>query len=441
MLACPDCDLLHRAAAPARRTMQLCVRCGAVLGRGRPATLDTALALYVTALILFCLANAFPLMTLRLHGNMREASIPGCVQILATLGWPWLSATLLTTVILGPLVHLVGMVVVLLQLARGRRRAWIARAFRILEEFRSWGMTEVFVLGVMVSYTKLAGMTTVKPGLALYALGGFLVAAALAMSSLEPRTVWEAAGVPEAAPPQASGGLTARRAGLQACPACGLVAPLAQRAPCARCGATLHSRKPDSATRTWALLIASALLYIPANVLPVTHVVQLGRAHEDTILSGVIYFLRTGSWPLALLIFVASVLVPVVKFVVISYLLLSIRFRSRWRPRRRAGLYRLTEGVGRWSMVDIYAISIMVAMLQMGSMSSVVPRPGAMAFATMVVATIMAVRSFDPRLVWDAMDSMPGLRPGMERGSLRGDEERPTGAGGPPSVILEPGNG
>jgi hypothetical protein len=108
------------------------------------------------------------------------------------------------------------MVVVLLQLARGRRRAWIARAFRILEEFRSWGMTEVFVLGVMVSYTKLAGMTTVKPGLALYALGGFLVAAALAMSSLEPRTVWEAAGVPEAAPPQASGGLTARRAGLRA---------------------------------------------------------------------------------------------------------------------------------------------------------------------------------------------------------------------------------
>ena len=131
--------------------MQLCVRCGAVLGRGRPAALDAVLALYLTALVLFCLANAFPLLALRLHGTAREASIPGCVRILASLGWPWLSATLVTTVILGPLVHLVGMVAVLLQLARRRERAWTARAFRILEEFRSWGMVEVFLLGVLVS--------------------------------------------------------------------------------------------------------------------------------------------------------------------------------------------------------------------------------------------------------------------------------------------------
>jgi paraquat-inducible protein A len=406
MLACPDCDLLHRAGTPRRRTMQLCVRCGAVLGRGRPAALDAVLALYLTALVLFCLANAFPLLALRLHGTVREASIPGCVRILAVLGWPWLSATLVTTVILGPLVHLVGMVAVLLQLARRRERAWTARAFRILEEFRRWGMVEVFVLGVLVSYAKLARMTTVVPGPSLYALGGFLLVATLAISSLDPQAVWELAAPSAPAQPPA-GGLSARQAGLQTCSACGRVAPLAQGA-CLRCGATLHSRKPDSAGRTWALLITSALLYIPANLLPVTQVVSLGRPHEDTILSGVVYFLRTGSWPLALLIFVASVLVPLAKFVILSFLLLSVRFRSRWRPQARTGLYRLTELVGRWSMVDIFAITIMVAMLQMGSMASVVPRPGAMAFAVMVVATILAVRSFDPRLVWDALEPEHG---------------------------------
>jgi paraquat-inducible protein A len=118
----------------------------------------------------------------------------------------------------------------------------------------------------------------------------------------------------------------------------------------------------------------------------------------------VLYFLRTGSWPLALLIFVASVLVPLVKFVVLTFLLLSVRYRSRWRPRQRARLYRLTEAVGRWSMVDIFAITITVALMHMGSMASVVPRPGAMAFALMVVATLLAARSFDPRLVWDTQE-------------------------------------
>jgi paraquat-inducible protein A len=301
-----------------------------------------------------------------------------------------------------------GTLVVLLQIARRRPSAWAARAFRILEEFRSWGMVEVFLLGVLVSYSKLARMATVVPGPSLYALGGFIVAAALAMSALDPRTVWEAAGGAAQAPAARPGtGHSARDAGLQGCSACGLVAPISRQV-CTRCGATLHSRKPDSANRTWALLITSAILYIPANALPVTQVMNLGRPHEDTILSGVAYFLRTGSWPLAVLIFVASVLVPLTKFVILVFLLLSVRYRLRWRPRLRAGLYRLTEMVGRWSMVDIFAITLMVAMLRMGSMASVVPRPGAMAFAVMVVATILAVRSFDPRLVWDALESSHG---------------------------------
>lgn len=381
--------------------MHLCVRCGAVLGRGRPAGLGVVMALHCAALILFLMANAFPLLALRLHGTVRETSIPGCVRILATLGWPWLSAILITTVVLGPLVHLGGMLLVLLQIARRRQNAFTAHAFRILEEFRSWAMVEVFLLGVLVSYSKLARMAIVVPGPSLYALGGFIFMAALAMSALDPRAVWAAVGCAQETP--AGSGRSALRAGLQGCSACGLVAPLSRHA-CARCGATLHSRKPDSTTRTWALLLTAAILYIPANTLPVTQVMNLGRGHEDTILSGVVYFLQTGSWPLALLIFVASVLVPVVKFVILVYLLLSVRMRSRWRPRSRASLYRLSEMVGRWSMVDIFAITLMVAMLRMGSLASVAPRPGAMAFALMVVATILAVRSFDPRLVWDALE-------------------------------------
>ena len=405
LLACPDCDLLHQANRSPEGTTQVCVRCGAELGHGRPADVTRVLALFVTALILFVAALAFPLMTLRLHGTIREASIPGCARILTSLGWPWLSAILLTTVVLGPLVHLAGTVAILVQVARGRIRSWTGRAFRIMEEFRRWGMLEVFLLGVLVSYVKLARNATVRPGLSLYALAGFIVAAAAAFTALEPRVVWDAIG-PAAAPglPGELRDARARAAHLQACPACALVAGLDHRGPCPRCGAALHSRKPDSAMRSWALLWTSVLLYIPANVLPVTRVMSLGRPHEDTILSGVQYFLRTGSWPLAVVIFVASVAVPVVKFVVLALLLLSVRYRWRWRPRLLAGLYRLSEAIGRWSMVDIFAITIMVVMLQAGSMASVVPRPGAMAFALMVVATILAVRCFDPRLIWDDLE-------------------------------------
>jgi len=401
--------------------MLLCGRCGAVLGRGRSAALATLLALHVTALVLFALANGFPLMALTLHGTVREASIPGCVGILANLGWPWLAATLLTTVILGPLAHIGGRLWVLLRIARRRHGPWTARLFRLLEEVRNWGMTEVFILGVLVSYAKLARMAVVVPGPSLYALAAFILVAAMADAATDPQTVWAGfrlsgsghpgSGQIAAAPaPIPGAALSARRAGLLACAACGALAPIGSPAPCRRCGATPHSRIPDSPARTWALLITAAILYVPANLLPVTQVMSLGRPHTDTIMSGVLYFLRTGSWPLALLIFVASVVVPLLKFAILGLLLVSVRRRWRGLPRLRTRLYRLTDLVGRWSMVDIFAITLMVAMLHMGSLASVVPRQGAMAFAMMVVATILAVRSFDPRLVWDALEAEPHER-------------------------------
>ena len=400
MLACPECGLLHRNGSPPRGAVQACVRCGAVLGRGPAASLETALALNLAALILFLLADAFPLLALRLHGSTRIASIPGCVRILGELGWPWLAALLLTTMILGPLIQYGGMVLVLLQLTRGRPRPWTARLFRVLEEFRSWGMAEVFMLGVLVSYSRLARMATIEPGASFYALGGFILMAALAASHLEPRTVWNAL-------PLDPGERSAEGASLRTCSACGLVTSAGELHPCPRCRATLHQRKPGSLSRTWALLWTGMILYIPANVLPVTRILSLGRPQEDTILSGVLHFLRTGSWPLALLIFVVSILVPLLKFAILALLLLAVRFRWSRGP-RLAGLYRLTETVGRWSMVDIFAISLTVAMLQMGGLTSVVPRPGAMAFTLMVVITILAVRSFDPRLIWDALEPVHG---------------------------------
>ncbi len=173
---------------------------------------------------------------------------------------------------------------------------------------------------------------------------------------------------------------------------------------CPRCGAVLHQRKPNSISRTWALVIAAFIFYIPANVLPITKVISLGKAQSDTIMSGVIYFILTGMWPIALVIFIASVFVPLAKLLLLTFLLISVQRKWQWRPKDRTRLYRITEAIGRWSMVDIFVVTILVALVKLGALATIEAGPGAVFFAAVVVTTMFAAMSFDPRLIWDSME-------------------------------------
>lgn len=194
--------------------------------------------------------------------------------------------------------------------------------------------------------------------------------------------------------------------GLVSCHGCGLLLrALTGPMRCPRCGSPLHSRRPHSLSRTWALLLTAILLYIPANALPVMKTAYFGSQSADTILSGVVYFLLHGDWPLALIIFVASVLVPLLKILALVYLLISVQRRSLARSRERTSLYRVTELIGRWSMVDVFAVALLAALVQMGNLASIQPGPGAGAFAGVVVLTMLAAQSFDPRLIWDQRES------------------------------------
>lgn len=204
---------------------------------------------------------------------------------------------------------------------------------------------------------------------------------------------------------------SAARHGLLLCPSCELLNRAAHGGAaccCARCGAALHARKPDSIRRSWAYLIAATVLYLPANMLPVMESGSLFLAQSDTILSGVVYLWNTGSWPLAVIVFVASIVVPGAKLSSLAFLLWMAQRRSTWRPEQRARLYRATAYIGRWSMVDIYVGAVLVALVQFGAFGSVLPGPGAIAFGAVVVLTILASMSFDPRLTWDALDERDG---------------------------------
>jgi paraquat-inducible protein A len=204
---------------------------------------------------------------------------------------------------------------------------------------------------------------------------------------------------------------TAAASGLAACHTCGQLSRPPAAAPasvCLRCGARLHTRIPGSIERAWALLIAAVVLYVPANLLPIMRTTTLGRTQEDTILSGVLYLYVHGMWPLALIVFVASILVPVAKILVLSYLLLSVQLRSRWSPLDRTRLYRITDFVGRWSMVDVFVVTVLVALIQVGNLAQIRAADGALYFAAVVILTMLAATSFDPRLIWDARDQPDG---------------------------------
>ena len=201
---------------------------------------------------------------------------------------------------------------------------------------------------------------------------------------------------------------TGQDARLMSCHDCGLLAPYTGpggHAYCQRCGASLHMRRPDSLNRTWALLITAIIFYIPANMLPMMITTTLGSAQGDTIMEGIIYFLHSGEWPIALVIFAASILVPLLKMVALVYLLVSVQRGSAKRPVARTKIYRMVEFVGRWSMLDIFVVTLMVALVQLGNLATIVADTGAIFFCGVVIITMLAAESFDPRLIWDKVNS------------------------------------
>jgi paraquat-inducible protein A len=172
-------------------------------------------------------------------------------------------------------------------------------------------------------------------------------------------------------------------------------------ARCPRCGAAIHERRPNSFATTTALVVSAAILYLPANLLPVMHMHTFFSDEDDTIMSGVLSLLQAGSWPLALLVFVASIVVPLLKLLSMSWLLLAVRRRSPGNRLQRSKLFRLVEFIGRWSMLDVYAIALLVALVQIRSLATIHVGLGALAFATVVVLTMLAAQLFDERLLWD----------------------------------------
>ena len=400
IIACHECgQLFYYEPIPAGAKAQ-CHRCGSLLYRHIPNSLITSLALYLTALMLFIIANVYPFLSLELGGRQVDSILFSSGWAMVELGMGELGALIFMTSILFPFLVITGMLYLLIPACFGRTAPHMGAVYRVINAILPWSLVGVFMLGVLIAIVKLQDLANVITGPALYSLAGLLIVYTAARASFDPNGLWSLTG--HTTRDLVNAEIESDR--LLHCHTCGLLnIPMLTEQPCRRCGTPLHERKRNSIQTTWSLIATASILLIPANVYPVMTVIRFGQGEPNTILSGVLHLIEEGMWGLAMIVFIASIVVPIMKLLILSYLLLSIQRESLWRPRDRTVLYRITEVVGAWSMVDIFLVGLLSALVSLDALSTIRPGIGAIYFAGVVVITMFAARSFDPRLIWDTI--------------------------------------
>jgi paraquat-inducible protein A len=395
---CQDCGLFQVLPHLSPGDVACCRRCNATLRHGRRDSMNRTLACAVAALLLFIVALQLPFLDVRAVGHSYQANLFTGPSMLEQRGMWEISVVVLITLVVMPAIQFGLLLTVLIGLRLPHPPRFLPQAFAWVERIRPWSMIEVFLLGVFVAYTRLKAIATVDIGPGLVALGGVMLCLIMADVELDQERVWdtmEAKGLLQVREPPG----THKRIG---CDTCRLVLCAPSGWPCPRCGTRLRHRKRQSMLRGWALVFAATVLYLPANLFPVLTVIRFGQGAPSTIIGGVIELMQARMWPLAALVFMASIVVPLVKLVGLTMMLLTTHSGTAIRLRDRTRLYRLVESVGRWSMIDVFMISTLVALVHMGFVATILPGPGAICFAAVVVLTMFAATAFDPRLMWDA---------------------------------------
>ncbi len=405
---CHDCGLFQRLPELRGGEAAICARCDAMLHRERRDTLLLARLEAIGAAVLFVFALNLPLGELHILGRTGVSTILSGPRTLREHDQLGLSVVVIATLVVVPAIKLAVQLTVLFGVCLEHPPRWLGWLFGWLRHLSPWAMLEVYLLGSFVAYSRLRDLAPVHVGPAAVALGGATLVLVAVDATLDPEAIWQRlrARLPqqerlERGEADASRAVAFRPGRVIGCTECGLVvdAGVGPRCPC--CRHSLVERRHTSGG-AWAMLVAAALLYIPANVLPVMTVKRMARGGPTTILHGVIELAQDHLLPLALLVLVASIIIPILKLVSLATLLAMTRRRSGRALRGRTRLFRFVRFVGRWSMIDIFMLSVLVGVVRFGSIASVTPGMGAAAFCAVVLLTMVATELFDPRLMWDA---------------------------------------
>jgi len=414
LIECHGCGQVHTLPDLEPGYELDCGVCGTQVLSSRINWRDKAAALTMAGVVFFLLSMSLPFLGVSAAGQTLGSDLISGVQGLWNTQHHTLAIIVFLTVILIPAIRLIAMSCLLWLSFHKIRSRYGVFMLKIVERMNPWSMLEIFLLAILVTVVKLGSMAELDPGMGLLCyvlLVITMVGASLNLNKYElwheqqPHNYFVDGEVAEGV--DSEGDIKSSEVqDLVSCHHCqALVSESLSHEHCPRCHAGLHKRTKNSIEKTTALLIAGVILYLPANLLPIMSSTVLGVATADTIMSGVITLIMHGSWPVALVVFVASILVPVAKFILMFWLCWSVRQQSERNQRQRTTLYRITEFVGRWSMVDVFVVTLLVALIQFGAFANIAPEAGALAFASVVILTMLAAESFDSRLIWDVKQS------------------------------------
>ena len=401
--ACQECDWV--VALPALRAGEsaVCPRCDHKIVHRHFRPVQRSMALALSALMALLIALAFPLVSFSAVGIEKSILLGQTVTQSLSFDQPLVALLVGLTIVILPALYLLSVIWLQAGLLLGSPLRFSRLIARSLKHIHPWMMADVFIIGALVSLFKIATTADVTLGIGFWAFCSFAVLLLVTMHAIDDDWLWFAIAGEPLAPEGSQTGQTAASQQLSGCRTCGLLQrfPLRGKAFCERCGEQLQQRLPYSLQRTWALLITACLLYIPANVYPIMLNTRLGQTQAKTIVGGVVDLINAGSWPIAFIIFCASILVPVGKILALGWLCLRVGKSNDISQRNQIRMYRIVEFIGRWSMVDVFVVAILVALIQAGNFVSITPGPAALAFGLVVISTMLAAIYFDPRLIWD----------------------------------------
>lgn len=413
-IACPDCDYLLEEIDLSEGKILRCPRCGSVLRRSVRNSLQKAVALSSAGLIVFVPAVTLPIMTFTVAGLKGTGNVVDAMLSLCEKGFYFVGLMVLLVSVLFPLLKLGLLFIVSIALLSRRVSGSVKYLFRLYQHLSEWGMVEVYMLGILVAIIKMYSMAAINYNTGFFCFSALVVLTVWSSAVIDEHLFWDLiekrGNDHEAEEPidirLLARSETARDASLIRCPGCGKISldmfvGVDETQRCPRCRAALHSRKPRSLNRTWALVLAAGIFYLPANILPMMRVNFMGKPDDSTILDGIIYFFQSGEYLVGTIILTASVLVPLFKIIGIILILFSVHFRwSSWLKHKTL-LFRMIEFIGRWSFLDVFVIALLGAMVRFGSLTTIEADPAAPFFTAVVVCTMFAALTFDPRIIWD----------------------------------------
>jgi paraquat-inducible protein A len=404
---CRHCDLVQQLPSLQPDEEADCLRCGHHLdARHADPVLRPAL-FAATSLFMLLLANLFPFVSMYAAGNSSEINFFDTSSVLFTQQKQWLAILVWLFIQAIPAACMIAVLYLKLgMLYKLPACTWVARVLYML---KPWSMVDIFLMGLIISFVKLVADADISLGPSFWAFCLFCLLHLRTFQVLDRRELWSKIAPCPTPQVAAHAGQTGLQQNLKLCQVCTALVPVTQT-HCSRCNTKVRLRQPASIQNTLALLLAATLLYIPANLLPIMRTVSFGETTDSTIISGLLLMWRDGAYPVAIIILIASVIVPVIKIMVMFWLCYLTAVPLQQRQRYSTQIYRVVDWVGRWSMVDVLVVAIMAALVRFDLFMSVYPGIGALVFAAVVILTMLAALSFDPRLLWDPLTEQKGVR-------------------------------